>query len=121
MAVTLTVAYAVCLRVLRGETLVIACLIALATWTIPAVAGANSKGGLEAGVGATGAIRGSGVNLGPGPRIGGGLIVIGILRNALGNLSRGGPGEGASAHISPTENWKGVVRTNICNFRYTCQ
>jgi hypothetical protein len=34
---------------------------------------------------------------------------------------RGGPGEGATPHISPTTDWKGEVRTNICNFQHECK
>jgi hypothetical protein len=55
--------------------------------------------------------------------IGGGRLLLGFgrLRNFIGNIARGGPGEGATPHISPTSDWKGQVNTNICNFKYVCQ
>lgn len=55
--------------------------------------------------------------------VGGGRLIFGlaVLRDLVGNIARGGPGEGATPHISPTNDWKGQVNTNICNFRHVCQ
>ena len=53
--------------------------------------------------------------------IGRGLLALGLLRDLVGNIPRGGPGEGSTPHISPTKDWKGQVNTNICNFQYVCQ
>jgi hypothetical protein len=54
---------------------------------------------------------------------GGGLFTGALLsayHDAIQRL-RGGPGEGSTPHVSPTVDWKGEVRTNICNFQHECK
>lgn len=55
--------------------------------------------------------------------VGGGRLIFGlaVLRDLVGNIARGGPGEGATPHVSPTSDWKGRVNTNICNFQHICK
>ena len=43
------------------------------------------------------------------------------LRDFVGNIPRGGPGEGSTPHIAPTSDWKGNVNTNVCNFQHVCK
>ena len=104
----------------RSAALAITVLLFFEASSLPAAAGDWKSGQrLEAGRGAVASASSTGANQG----IGGiGLIIgLGILRDFIGNFARGGPGEGATPHISPTSDWKGQVNTNICNFQHACQ
>lgn len=49
------------------------------------------------------------------------VLLARALYRSLAERDRGGAGEGATPHISPTDDWKGQVNTNICNFKHVCQ
>ena len=104
----------------RSAALAITVLLLVGASSLPAAAG-DWKSGQSRGAD-RGAVA-SASNAGANQKLGGiGLIIgLGILRNFIGNIARGGPGEGATPHISPTSDWKGQVNTNICNFKYICQ
>lgn len=110
-----------CIPTRRAAVLAITALVSLATATSPVLAG-RWKGGPDQGDNREREAR-VGVSSNRGIGIGGGRLLfgLGVLRDFIGNIPRGGPGEGATPHISPTDDWKGQVNTNVCNFKYVCQ
>jgi hypothetical protein len=104
-----------------AAVLAIIALISLATVASPVLAG-GWKGGPDRGANREREAS-SGASSAQSIGVGGGRLLFGlsILRDYIGNIARGGPGEGATPHISPTDDWKGQVNTNICNFKYVCQ
>jgi len=97
-------------------------LVILAAASAPALANGLNNGRDRA-VGHGPAARSS-MSIAPGiGTVGGGRLIFGlaVLRDLVGNIARGGPGEGATPHVSPTSDWKGRVNTNICNFQHICQ
>lgn len=105
----------------RRAILPIAALVILSTASSPVIAG-GWRGGPDSGASKE---RGAGASSSAGQGIGigrGGILFgLAVLRDFIGNVARGGPGEGATPHISPTDDWKGQVNTNVCNFKYVCQ
>src|SRR5690349_1177535 len=94
----------------RATAFAMISIIALGTAISPVLAGGWKDGANRNAVHERGANASSPQGIGIGG--GGGLILgrgflRGILREFIGNLARGGPGEGATPHISPTDDWKG--------------